>query len=90
MRAKIIAFGRKTVRFLRKLKITTIESTSKLKHEIKTNRGIQTGLIIMLFAMGLPEIQEFINSLQLESFPLLLTSTVSLGAFGVLMIGDGK
>ena len=83
-------FGRKTATLLSKLKVTVIEASSKLKHEIKTNKGIQTGLVIMLFAMGLPEIQEFINVYQLDSFPFALTSTALLGAFGVLMIGNGR
>lgn len=90
LNAKIVAFSRKTASFLRKMKITIIESSSKIKHEIKTNRGIQTGLLIMLFAMGLSEVQEFVNDFRLEPFPFALTSTASLSAFGVLMIGNGK
>lgn len=90
LKAKIIGFGRKTATLLSKLKVTVIEASSKLKHEIKTNRGIQTGLVIMLFAMGLPEVQEFINVYQLDSFPFTLASTASLGAFGVFMIGNGR
>jgi len=89
-KAKIIAFGRKTSRFLRQLRITTIEATSKLKHKIKEKRGIVTAMVIMQFAMNLTLIQEFINTYQLDPFPFLLTETASLGAFGVLMIGNGK
>lgn len=90
LKAKIIGFDRKTASLLSKLKVTVIEASSKLKHEIKTNRRIQTGLVIMLFAMGLSEVQEFINTFQLDPFPFALTSTASLGAFGVLMIGNGR
>ena len=89
-KAKIIAFGRKTSKFLRQLRITTIEATSKLKHKIKEKRGIVTAMVIMQFAMNLTLIQEFINTYQLDQFPFLLTETASLGAFGVLMIGNGK
>lgn len=87
--AKIIAFGRKTASLVSKLGITIIESPSRLKHELKRRQGIRTGLVIMLFAMGMQEIQSFINTYQLENFPLSLASAVSLAAFGVWMIGDG-
>lgn len=87
--AKIIAFGRKTASLVRKLGVTIIESPSRLKHELKERKGIRTGLVIMLFAMGMQEIQSFINTYQLENFPLSLASAASLAAFGVLMIGDG-
>lgn len=89
-KAKIIAFSHKTASLLNKLKITVIESSSKLKHEIKTNRRIQTGLLIMLFSMGLPEVQEFINIYKLDPFPFTVASTTALGAFGVLIIGNGS
>jgi hypothetical protein len=87
--AKIIAFGRKTASLVSKLGITIIESPSRLKHELKERHGIRTGLVIMLFAMGMQEVQNFINTYQLENFPLSLASTTSLAAFGVWMIGDG-
>jgi len=90
VKAKIIAFGRKTASLLSKLKVTVIEAPSKLKHQIKKRKGIATSLMIMLFAMSLPEVQEFINVYQLDPFPFTLASTTVLGAFGVLMIGNGK
>lgn len=90
LQAKIVAFGRRTSVFLRQLKITTVESTSKLKHKIKEKKGIVTTLVIMQFAMNMTLIREFIDTYQLEPFPFLLTETVALGAFGVLMIGNGK
>lgn len=88
-KAKIISFGQKTESFLREIKITVIKSSSKLKRQIKNNRGIRTSIAIMLFSMSLPEVQQFINVFQLDPFPFTLASTASLGAFGVLMIGDG-
>lgn len=87
--SKIIAFGRKTASLISKLGITIIESPSRFKHELKRRQGIRTSLVIMLFAMGMQEIQSFINTYQLDNFPLTLVSTISLAAFGVWMIGDG-